>query len=78
MKVDVEIKFTDKVDLALVGGKKNALMTYDEDYCEDFDDVIDYVEEEMYKKYGFAFHYKVDFEIENAAEICDELERKGC
>ena len=73
MKVDVEVRFTDNVNPSLVGGKKNVLMTYDEDYCEDYDDVVQYVEEEIYRKYGFAFHYKVDFEIENETEICDNF-----
>ena len=73
MKVDVEVKFTDKVDLALVGGKENVLVTYDKGYCEDFDDVIDCVEAEIYKKYGFAFHYNADFTIENETEVRDNF-----
>ena len=73
MKVDVEVKFTDKVDLALVGGKKHDVVCYDEDYCEDFDDVISEAEAEIYRKYGFAFHYNVDFTIENETEICDNF-----
>lgn len=69
MKVDAKVKFTDKVDLALVGGRKHDVVCYDDDRCEDFDDVIDDVEAEIFKKYGFAFHYKVDFTIENEAEM---------
>lgn len=73
MTVDVEIKFTDKVDPILVGGRSGITTYYDEDYCETFDDVVNDVEENLWHDYGFTLHHNEDFIIVNEDAIYDEL-----
>lgn len=74
MKIDVEIKLkTDK--LAEFSFNENSTMsvTVDQDYCEDYDDVLAAVEEFIWNTYGKSLHFGVDFEPTEEGDytICD-------
>jgi len=63
MKIDVKVRFVDD-------GVEETFLC-DSDYCSDYDDVIQWVEEEIWNKKKKALHYKVDWDIVNETELCD-------
>lgn len=72
MKIDAEIKITNTPNPELLENGKRLDIPVDIDYINDFDDIINDVEIELYNKYGTTFIYNINFDIENAADICDE------
>lgn len=72
MKIDAEIKITNTPNPELIENGKRLDIPVDIDYINDFDDIINDVEIELYNKYGTTFIYNINFDIENAADICDE------
>lgn len=76
MTVDVEIKFAPNI----INKVKTEFdtITYDEDYCENIEDVIDWVDEELYQKYSFPISYeRGDYDIENLDDIENEMLKKS-
>lgn len=72
MKIDVEIKITNTPNSELLENGMRLNIPVDIDYINDFDDIINDVEIELYNKYGTTFVYNINFDIENAVDICDE------
>lgn len=70
MKTDITINLiSDILDIP----SKRLTVAVDNDYCEDYDDVIQRIEEEVWEKYGKSLHFGRDFELdrENEQIICD-------
>lgn len=79
MKIDAEIKFLITDTTINITTGQTVCIPVDADYVEDFDDVINDVESQLYEKYGTNLRISLqacdgcDFIITNAAEICEEL-----
>lgn len=73
MKIDAEIKITDTPDTKLLENGSKLAIPVDTDYNDDFDDIVNDIEIELYNKYGVIFIRNVNFTIENETDICDEL-----
>lgn len=74
MHIDVKITLiSDK--LAEFGIQNECVVTIDNDYIEDYDDVISEIETELWNKYSKNISYNVDFEIDpdTAETICEEF-----
>lgn len=76
MKIDAKIKFIRA--RCLFGGKaiskdEKIDVPVDLDYVDDYDDVIQSIEEWLFKMYGVVLCNEVDFTIENATELCEEI-----
>lgn len=54
-------------------GKKNKTVLIDLDYVEDYDEVIQRVEEKLWTEYDKPLHNDFDFVIVNSVDLCDEL-----
>lgn len=72
MKIDARVKILNPKSECLAAGEVITIPV-DEDYCSDFDDVIQDIETTLWDKYGVSMANTIDFEIENAAELCEEL-----
>lgn len=72
MTIDVEVRFSNEIAAKL--GMRYDITTYDEDYCEDIEGVIEWVNEELSNKYDLPLYYeRGDYDIENLEAIEDEL-----
>ena len=72
MKIDAKV--TLKKDITgIVAAGKTINVPVDMDYIEDYDDVVQAVESELYERYGVSMFNGVDFVIENASDICEDL-----
>lgn len=72
MKYDIEITLrTDILKEFNVSDKLT--VSIDKDYCADYDDVIQNVENTIWEKYGKSLHFGRDFDFdeENDIKICD-------
>ena len=72
MKHDVEIIIHTNVIKGFIDGDKMTVAV-DMDYCDDYDDVIQDIENTIWTKYGKSLHFNRDFEIDedNSIKICD-------
>jgi len=71
MKIDAKVRVkTAKGDLT---ADQLLKVPVDLDYVSDYDDVIQAVESRIYDDYGVSMYNTVDFEIENADELADEV-----
>ena len=74
MKIDVEITIkTDKLAEFSFNENSTMTVTVDQDYCEDYDEVLAAIEEFIWNTYGKSLHFGVDFEPTEAGDyaICD-------
>lgn len=53
--------------------KSKEIFSIDLDYVASLDDIICYVEHELYSKYKETFYFKVDFDIINEIELYEEI-----
>ena len=74
MYVDAKIRFIREPDAKLnLGESREFIVSIDFDYISDYDDVIHAIEYTLHDKYGVTAWCNVDFEIENATDILEEL-----
>lgn len=73
MYIDANIEIIkDTNNHVLMAGTKTDI-AFDFDYCDDFDDVIQTVEEKIFEDFKVSLSYNVDFIITNANDICEEF-----
>lgn len=73
MYIDANIEIVkDTNNNMLMAGTKTDI-AFDFDYCDDFDDVIQAVEEKIFEDFKVSLSYNVDFIITNANDICEEF-----
>lgn len=72
MKCDVIVQPLSENAVKLLG-KKQKIVLVDLDYVEDYDDVIQRVEEKLLDECDKPLHNAFDFEIINSVDLCDEL-----
>lgn len=70
MKVDAKLKIYDEN-----GDFSEDTVTVDVSYVGDEEEMISWVEEEVYRKYGKSLFYGRDFSIKNFDEILEEMEQ---
>lgn len=73
MKFDAEIKIIDIADNDMLKVGDTLTIPIDQDYVEDYDDVIQQAEEYFYTNYGMSLWFNEHFEIMNEMDICDEF-----
>ena len=61
------------IEVLIKSTKSKELFSIDLDYVENLDDIICHVEHELYFKYRKVFYFKVDFDIINEIELCEEI-----
>ena len=70
MKIDAKLKvYEDNGDFS------EDTVTVDVSYVGDEEEMISWVEEEVYRKYGKSLFYGRDFSISNFDEILEEMEQ---
>ena len=72
MKIDAKVILKKNITGILTMGQ-TINVPVDMDYTEDYDDVVQAVESELYERYGVSMFNEVDFVIENASDICEDL-----
>lgn len=73
MKIDAKVRFIIDDDVLQIHVDQTEEVPVDLDYVDDYDDVVQSVEEHLYKKFNAILTNEVDFVIENAAELCEEI-----
>ena len=73
MKIDAKVRFVIDDDVLQIHVDQTEKVPVDLDYVDDYDDVVQSVEERLYKKFNAILTNEVDFVIENASEICEEI-----
>ena len=73
MKIDAKVRFVIDDDVLQIHVDQTEEVPVDLDYVDDYDDVVQSVEERLYKKFNAILINEVDFVIENAAELCEEI-----
>ena len=73
MKIDAKVRFIIDDDVLQIHVDQTEEVPVDLDYVNDYDDVVQSVEERLYKKFNAILANEVDFVIENAAELCEEI-----
>ena len=73
MKIDAKVRFVIDDDVLQIHVDQTEEVPVDLDYVDDYDDVVQSVEEHLYKKFNAILANEVDFVIENAAELCEEI-----
>ena len=73
MKIDAKVRFVIDDDVLQIHVDQTEEVPVDLDYVGDYDDVVQSVEERLYKKFNAILTNEVDFVIENASEICEEI-----
>ena len=73
MKIDAKVRFIIDDDVLQIHVDQTEEVLVDLDYIDDYDDVVQSVEERLYKKFNAILANEVDFVIENAAELCEEI-----
>lgn len=73
MKIDAKVRFVIDDDVLQIHVDQTEEVPVDLDYVDDYDDVVQSVEERLYKKFNAILANEVDFVIENAAELCEEI-----
>ena len=73
MKIDAKVRFVIDDDVLQIHVDQTEEVPVDLDYADDYDDVVQSVEERLYKKFNAILANEVDFVIENAAELCEEI-----
>ena len=71
MKIDVIVKPTSDKAEKLIGKSKTFIV--DLDYIDDYDDIIGFVEGELYETFGESLHYQLDFDIANSVNLCEQI-----
>lgn len=74
MKIDATVTLKKNIAGILAMGQ-TIEVPVDMDYTEDYDDMVQAVEYELYKQYGVSVFNEVDFTIANASDICEDF---GC
>lgn len=72
MKIDAKVTLKKNITGILAMGQ-TINIPVDMDYAEDYDDVVQAVEAELYERYGVSMFNEVDFTIENSSDICEDL-----
>lgn len=72
MKIDAKVTLKKNIAGILATGQ-TIYISVDIGYVEDYDDVVQAVETELYERYGVSMFNEVDFVIENASDIYDDL-----
>lgn len=72
MKCDVIVQPLSENAVKLLG-KKQKIVLVDLDYVEDYDDVIQTVEEKLLDECDKPLYNAFDFEIVNDNDLCEEL-----
>ncbi len=72
MKIDAKVTLKKNIAGILAAGQ-TIKVPVDMDYTEDYDDVVQAVEAELYEQYGVSMFNEVDFTIANASDICEDL-----
>ena len=72
MKIDAKVTLKKNISGILAAGQ-TIKVPVDMDYAEDYDDVVQAVESELYERYGVSMFNEVDFTITNASDICEDL-----
>ena len=72
MKIDAKVMLKKNITGILAMGQ-TINIPVDMDYAEDYDDVVQAVEAELYERYGVSMFNEVDFTIENSSDICEDL-----
>ena len=73
MYSDAIVKITMANTIFIPSNGLECNVSIDEDYIDDFDDVIQAVENSLFAQYNEPLHYMVNFEIVNSMEICSDL-----
>jgi hypothetical protein len=73
MKLEAKVKITNSPIPEIIANDTIIDVPVDMDYADDYDDIINDVEIWMYGEYGETFTNEVNFTIENAQDICDDL-----
>lgn len=73
MKLEAKVKITNSPIPKIIANDTVIDVPVDMDYADDYDDIINDVEIWMYGEYGETFTNEVNFTIENAQDICDDL-----
>lgn len=73
MKLEAKVKITNSPIPEIIANDTVIDVPVEMDYADDYDDVINDVEIWMYGEYGETFTNEVNFTIENAQDICDDL-----
>lgn len=73
MKLEAKVKITNSPIPEIIANDTVIDVPIEMDYADDYDDVINDVEIWMYGEYGETFTNEVNFTIENAQDICDDL-----
>ena len=73
MKLEAKVKITNSPIPEIIANDTIIDVLIDIDYADDYDDVINDIEIWMYGEYGETFTNEVNFTIENAQDICDDL-----
>ena len=73
MKIDAKVRFVIDDDVLQIHVDQTEEVPVDLDYVDDYDDVVQSVEERLYKKFNAILTNEVDFVIENAAKLCEEI-----
>lgn len=73
MKLEAKVKITNSPIPEIIANDTIIDVPIEMDYADDYDDVINDVEIWMYGEYGETFTNEVNFTIENAQDICDDL-----
>lgn len=68
MKIDANVKFID------LSSDNEETVFVDMDYVSNRDEIISYVEEELYHNYGISKYYGRDFEITNLDDLEEQVE----
>lgn len=73
MHIDANIEIIkDTNNRMLMAGTKLDI-AFDFDYCDDFDDVIQAIEEKIFEDFNVSLTHNIDFTIINANDICEEF-----
>lgn len=73
MKIDARIKL--HKDIPNLGSADEVVsIPVDSDYVEgEYDEIIQWIEEEIWERYGVTAYYGDGFEVVNCDDICNEL-----
>lgn len=73
MKIDAKIRIIDIADNDMLKVGDTLIIPIDQDYIEDYDDVIQEAENYFYTNYGMALWCNENFVIVNSTDICDDI-----
>ena len=73
MKIDAEVKIVKSTNEETLKTGSVIEVTIDMDYIDDYDEVINSIENQIYDDYGISLWHREHFIVLNETEICDEI-----